>query len=102
MDKAYVDFEALYRKQRNETYFVTRPKDTMRFEVVETNNNINDMVGIVSDRAIRLTITAKKYPEDLRMVMFHDAVNDEVYPSSPTTWSWGRLSSPTSTATAGS
>ena len=79
MDKAYVDFEALYRKQRNETYFVTRPKDTMRFEVVETNNNnINDMVGIVSDRAIRLTITAKKYPEDLRMVMFHDAVNDEV------------------------
>ena len=78
MDKAYVDFEALYRKQRNETYFVTRPKDTMRFEVVETNNNINDMVGIVSDRAIRLTVTAKKYPEDLRMVMFHDAVNDEV------------------------
>lgn len=80
MDKAYVDFEALYRMQRNETYFVTRPKDTMRYEVVETNNNINDMVGIVSDRTIRFTgaVTAKKYPEDLRMVMFHDVVNDEV------------------------
>ncbi len=80
MDKAYVDFEALYRMQRNETYFVTRPKDTMRYEVVETSHNINDMVGIVSDQTIRLTgtITAKKYPENLRMVMFHDAVNDVV------------------------
>lgn len=36
------------------------------------------MVGIVSDLTIRLTVTAKKYPEDLRMVMFHDIVNDEV------------------------
>ena len=52
----------------------------MSFEVVETNHNINDMVGIVSDQTIRLTgtVTAKKYPEDLRLVMFHDTVNDEV------------------------
>lgn len=80
MDKAYVDFEALYRMHLNETYFVTRPKDTMRYGVVETNHNINEMVGIVSDQTIRLTgtVTAKKYPEDLRMVMFHDAVSGEV------------------------
>lgn len=80
MDKAYVDFEALYRMHLNETYFVTRPKDTMRYEVVETNHNINEMAGIVSDRTIRLTgtVTARKYPDDLRMAKFHDTENDEV------------------------
>lgn len=80
MDKAYVDFDALYRMHLNETYFVTRPKDTMRYEVVETNHNINDMAGIVSDRTIRLTgtVTARKYPDELRMVKFHDNENDEV------------------------
>lgn len=39
MDKAYVDFEALYRMQRNETYFVTRPKDTMKYGVVEAKQH---------------------------------------------------------------
>lgn len=80
MDKAYVDFEALYRMHLNETYFVTRPKDTMRYEVVETNHIINEMAGIVCDRTIRLTgtVTARKYPDDLRMVKFHDTENDEV------------------------
>ena len=37
MDKAYVDFEALYRMHVNQTYFVTRAKNTMN-EVVDTNN----------------------------------------------------------------
>ena len=79
MDKAYVDFEALYRMQQNDVYFVTRPKDTMKYEVVETNYNINEMVGIVSDQTIRLTgpVTSKKYPEVLRLVKFYDAENDE-------------------------
>lgn len=54
-DKAYVDFEALYRMQLNETYFVTRAKDTMKYEVVDTNYNINDMVGIVGDQVIHLS-----------------------------------------------
>ena len=75
MDKAYVDFEALYRMQQNDVYFVTRPKDTMKYEVVETNYNVNEMVGIISDQTIRLTgpITSKKYPDVLRLVRFHDA-----------------------------
>lgn len=38
------------------------------------------MSGIVSDQTIRLTgsVTAKRYPVDLHMMRFHDAVNDEV------------------------
>ena len=80
MDKAYVDFEALYRMQTKETNFVTRPKDTMKYDVVDTNYNINDLAGIVSDQTIHLAgyTSEKKYPEDFRLVKFHDVENDEI------------------------
>ena len=32
MDKAYVDFEALYRIHTNNAYFVTRAKKNMKYE----------------------------------------------------------------------
>ena len=80
MDKAYLDFEALYRMNLNGTYFVTRAKSPMRYEVVETNYNINDLVGIVGDQVIHLAgyVSEKKYPEDLRLVKFYDVEKDEV------------------------
>lgn len=80
MDKAYVDFEALYRWHRNDVYFVTRPKNTMKYETVEVNHNINELVGIVGDEIICLTgyKTSKLYPENLRLVKFYDAENDDV------------------------
>lgn len=80
MDKAYVGLEALYRMTENETYFVTRAKTPMKYEVVETNYNINDLVGIVGDKTIRFTgyASRKKYPKDLRIVEFYDAEKEEV------------------------
>lgn len=80
MDKAYVDLEALYRMTENETYFVTGAKTPMKYEVVETNYNINDLVGIVGDKTIRFTgyASRKKYPKDLRIVEFYDAEKEEV------------------------
>ncbi len=79
MDKAYMDLEALYRKHVNQTYFVTRAKATMKYEVVDTNYNINDLVGIVGDRTVHLAgyVSEKKYPEDLRKVEFYDAEKEE-------------------------
>ena len=80
MDKSYVDFEALYRMQVNETYFVTRAKNTMKYEVIDTNYNINDLVGIVGDQIIHLSgyLSEKKYPDDFRLVKYYDADKDEV------------------------
>ena len=74
MDKAYVDFEALYRMHVNQTYFVTRAKNTMKYEVVDTNYNINDLVGIVGDRTVHLAgyVSEKKCPEDLCLIEFYD------------------------------
>jgi len=80
MDKAYVDFDALYRIHVNQTYFVTRAKNTMKYEVVDTNYNINDLVGIVGDRTVHFAgyVSEKKCPEDLRLVEFYDAEKEEV------------------------
>lgn len=80
MDKAYVDFEALYTWTRKDVYFVTRPKSAMRYETIEVNYNINELAGIIGDEIIRLTgyKSSKLYPDNLRLVKYYDAENDEV------------------------
>jgi hypothetical protein len=80
MDKAYVDFEALYRIHNAGAFFVTRAKDTMRYNMVEQNFNINEKTGLRSDKTVELTIPKSKklYPERLRLVEFHDTGNDEL------------------------
>ena len=47
---------------------------------IDTNYNINDLVGIVGDQTIHLSgyISEKKYPEDFCLVKYDDAENDEV------------------------
>lgn len=76
MDKAYVDYEAMYRMHLNGTYLVTRAKATMKYDVVDINYNVNDLVGIIGDKTVHLSgyISEKKYLEDL----LYDAEKDEV------------------------
>lgn len=79
MDKAYVDFEALYRINTNEAYFVTRAKHNMKYEVVETNYNIDKTTGLRGDYIVRLTGYKSKqlYPIPFRLVRYYDCENDE-------------------------
>ncbi len=72
MDKAYVDFEALFRINNAGAFFVTRAKETMRYNVIEENFNIDQSVGLRSDKVIVLTVAKSKgfYPEKLRIVEF--------------------------------
>lgn len=78
MDKAYVDFEALYRIQTFGSYFVTRAKSTLKYTIIEQNFNINEVTGLRSDKTIKLAIVKSKklYPEKLRLVEFYDAEKD--------------------------
>jgi hypothetical protein len=80
MDKAYVDFEALFRINNAGAFFVTRAKDTMRYEVVEQNFNIDETTGLRTDKTVRLTVAKSKklYPEELRLVEFFDGTNNEL------------------------
>ena len=78
MDKAYVDFEALYRIQTADAYFVTRAKTTLKYETVEENFNIDQTIGLRTDKTIVLTGYKSKqlYPDELRLVEFYDNENE--------------------------
>ena len=93
MDKAYVDYEARDRMQLNGTYFVTRAKATMKYDVVDINYNANDLVGIVGDKTIHLSgyVSEKKYPEDLRLIEFYDAEKDDIITFITNNFELGRL-----------
>jgi len=77
MDKAYVDFKALYRMHNAGAFFVTRAKDSMRYIIVEQNFNIDPATGLRSDKTVKLTVAKSKklYPDKLRLVEFYDSVN---------------------------
>jgi hypothetical protein len=80
MDKAYVDYEALFRIHNAGAFFVSRAKDNMRYEVLEQNFNINEATGLRADKIVRLTVVKSKklYPENLRLVEFYDDINGEL------------------------
>lgn len=76
MDKAYVDFLAMYHIHKSDAYFVTRAKVTLDYTVVEQNYNIDESTGLRSDKTITLNGYKSKqlYPETLRLVEYY---NDE-------------------------
>lgn len=52
MDRAYVDFEALFRIDQAGAFFVTRTKGNLKYDIVETNGNINETAGLRGDHTI--------------------------------------------------
>lgn len=83
MDKAYVDYKALYRFHKAGAYWISRPKDNMRYEFVGHRHDFNPDTGINADFTIRLITPKSKrlYPEPIRMVSYHDSEmgNDVVF-----------------------
>ena len=80
MDKAYIDFKALYSMHESGAFFISRAKTTMDFSVTEVNYNIDEATGLRSDKAIILNgyKSKKLYPEPLRLVEFYDDEKDTV------------------------
>jgi len=78
MDKAYVDFAALYRIQMAGAYFVTRAKSPLKYEVIEQNFNIDQTTGLRTDKTVVLAVTKSKklYPDKLRLVEYYDSEKD--------------------------
>jgi hypothetical protein len=78
MDKAYVDFKALYRINQAEAFFVTRAISSLKYDIIEQNFNIDQTTGLRADKIIVLTVyrSKKLYPQKLRLVEFYDAEKD--------------------------
>ena len=80
MDRAYVDFEALFRIDQADAFFVTRTKGNLKYDIIETNGNINEAAGLRGDHTIVLTGNKTKdlYPKPLRLVKAYDEEGGEV------------------------
>jgi hypothetical protein len=78
IDKAYIDFAALYNMHKTGAFFVTRAKVSLDYTVIEFNYNIDEKTGLRSDKTIKLEGYKSKqlYPEFLRMVEYYDEEKD--------------------------
>jgi Domain of unknown function (DUF4372)/Transposase DDE domain len=78
MDKAYIDFMALYRMHKAGSFFITRAKATQDFMDIECNYNLDEKSGLRSDKIIKLRGPKSKnlYPETLRIVEYYDDEKD--------------------------
>ena len=74
MDRAYNDFERLYRIHLLPAFFVVRAKKNLLYRRVQTYCPADKAAGVRSDQLIRLcgAKTAKAYPERLRRIAFVD------------------------------
>lgn len=74
MDKAYVDFKALFTFHQAGAYWISRPKDNMRYEITAYRTDFDTSAGINGDFTIKLTTPKSRmlYPEPIRMVTYHD------------------------------
>jgi len=80
MDKAYIDFKALYHLHKLGAFFISRAKTTMDYSVFESNFNIDESTGLRSDKIIELNGFKSKqlYSIPLRLVEFYDTENDVI------------------------
>jgi transposase len=72
MDKAYIDFERLYKITEVPAFFVTRAKDNLRFKRIYSNK-VDKTTGLRCDQIIKLITrkSAREYPEKLRRIIVH-------------------------------
>jgi len=73
MDKAYVDFERLYKFTKSMAFFVTRAKTNMAFTRCGYRQ-VDKTTGLRSDQTIRLKVwkSLKFYPDQLRYITYYD------------------------------
>lgn len=80
MDKAYVDFKALYRFHLAKAFWVSRPKENMQFTTIEQMDSPDVASVILEDSRIRLTgyKSSKLYPDEMRLIRVYDTANDTI------------------------
>ena len=80
MDKAYVDFKALFRFHQSQAFWVCRPKENMKFMTIGQMEIPDAKSGIIEDSRIRVTgyKSSKLYPDDMRFVRVYDPDNDTI------------------------
>jgi len=73
VDRAYVDFDRLFRIHQALAFFVTRAKTNLRFHVLESNP-VDKTTGLKCDQIIALNTSKSKtaFPQRLKRIRFVD------------------------------
>ena len=73
MDRAYLDFERLYRMHRELAFFILRAKSNTQLRRLYSAP-VDRSTGIICDQTVRLVVekSANAYPEKLRRVKYCD------------------------------
>lgn len=73
MDKAYIDFERLFKMNKSNAFFVVRAKSNLKFGAV-ASRKVDKEKGLKCDQTIVLTITKsrKLYPRKMRRIKYRD------------------------------
>jgi hypothetical protein len=78
-DRAYVDYERLFRITLAKAFFVVRAKSNVKFKRMYSNK-VDKSTGVKYDQTGKIDglYSAKNYPKKIRKVKFHDAEKDRV------------------------
>lgn len=74
MDKAYIDFDRLFRMHKSGAFFVTRAKENFRF-IRLSSRKIDKTIGLICDQTVKLKNlkVSLDYPEPIRRVKYYDS-----------------------------
>ena len=78
MDKAYVDFEALFTFHQVKSFWVSRPKGNMRFATLKQMEITDSKSRILEGSHIRLYKSSRLYPDNMRFIRVYDQDNDDI------------------------
>lgn len=71
-DRQGLYFKALFLFHKAGAYWVSRPKDNMKYEITGHRSDFDTSTGIRGDFTIRLATSKRLYPEPIRAVCYHD------------------------------
>jgi len=73
MDKAYIDYQRLYKIKTEKAFFVVRAKANLKFTRI-SSREIDKSKGLICDQDIQLSgfYSQQEYPEKLRRIKYYD------------------------------
>jgi hypothetical protein len=89
MDRAYVDYERLFRIHQANAFFVTRPRKSFRFKRVYSHP-VDRTTGVQSDQTVKLVsfYSQQGFPQHLRRIRFVDQETQKKFTFITNNFTW--------------
>jgi len=80
MDRAYLDYERLYKIEKSQAFFIIRAKKNTKLKRIYSEK-VDRTTGVICDQVIRFTTYQgkKKYPDKLRRIKYYSKEKKKHY-----------------------